>query len=249
MRKLLFIPLLFLLLFPAISLAAVMATDTFTEASDTALDAHTKDTGGSWVADTQALDLDVEAATDTLVLTTGSGLSVSVIDDANSETDYFTEIEAVTGGTGASDRIGSAVRCDATPNYTSGDCYIFRIRGSDGWTLLRLDSGSFNSLDSDTGFNTANGVNGSTVIKLKLQVEGTGATVTLNAWIELDGGGYSQVVTNLSDSSANRIVTAGKPGVHIGSTQNPAITWFNAEDLTSGGTIAPLAYEYYQQGN
>ena len=238
MRKL----LLTLLFFASLAFAGTpIKTDTFTEASDTFLKAHTSESGGSWQG--AATTFEITATTDDVKF--GAAATGSLIgDEAPSETDYFQECEGTLGGTATTDRWGVDVRADGTTTHAAGTSSYYFLRmtgntvGNVTWDFFRVDSGApTTSGITGTTSGTKASVDLDDPVKLKLTVSGTGATVTLTLEYDenIDGGGFGGFTTlaTLSDTHANRIVTAGNIGIYI-RNQNARITSCNAEDLTSG---------------
>jgi hypothetical protein len=227
--------LIFLLLFAGIANADVIKNDTFTVGSDTALESHTSDSGGAWV-NANSTGITVSASLDAAINESASTRTPTGDEDPT-ETDYFVEVTGTLGGTAVSDNIGVVVRGNHDPSTgtsANSDYYDFIIRGSDGWFLRRCIAGACGTaiLDSDNSYTGDNSIGAATVVKVKLEVTGTGATVNLKGYIDPDGGGYD-LVTNFDDTNAARIVAAGNVGFEIRGV-NAAITEFNAEDFQAG---------------
>lgn len=228
---------------------ATIKTDTFTVGSNTTLDAHTSDTGGGWQG-SEAIDFTALAATDDVQCNTA--LRACIADETITETDYFCEITGTMGGTATNDRIGLVTRAQDGSSFLDGTSsyYAFRMFGDSGWDIVRFDAGAgvtsgLSGTLSDATWLADNSIGTTDSIKMKMTVSGTGATVTITLELDFDTGsgfsGYSTVST-VSDTHANRIVTAGHPGIYM-RNGNSRITYFNAEDLT-GGSVAPQAYYY-----
>lgn len=95
------------------------------------------------------------------------------------------------------------------PNTAGVDGYVLEITnnaGADDWDLYRVIDASASLLTALTNTELAVGDS------LGLEVLGTGATVTLNAYHKPSAGSWTLVGT-VGDSDASRIVTAGNIGI------------------------------------
>lgn len=220
---------------------AVIKLDTFTVAANTPLENHISDSGGGWQGN-EVDHFDVIATADE-AQPDGTGPStVSIIgDEGPLETDYFAEVIGKTGGT-ATHGIGVVVRASggAVHERQTHNSYSFYLRGADGWRLQRLNNGSVSLTQSDTGYVAANGITGSTVLGLRLEVRGQGVNTNLKCYIDPDGGGY-QLVLDFTDSGGGAIDVAGNPGILFQGALCSA-TFFNAEDFVvpAAGKLSTL---------
>lgn len=229
---------------------ATIKTDNFTEASDTALESHTSDSGGGWRGEEEFMD--VIAATNSLSCD-NADINTAIGDEAPSETDYFVEATGILNGESTSHRWGIVARGQdgATHAALSSSYYFVRMTGaafgSVTWNFFKVVSGTVSSLGiSGTTSGTKGNVDLDDEVKLKMTVQGTGATVTITLEYDenIDGGGFSgySSLSTITDTGANRITSAGDVGVYLRGT-SARISYFNAEDLTSG-SVAPQSYYY-----
>ena len=231
--------LLFLLLLsPVLGVGAVIKTDLFDEASDTELGIHTSDSGGGWQGSSTSLN--VLGATDDVQDIISSTVSM-IGDEDPTETDYFMECNFTMGGATSTDRVGVLARSDGGATHTSGSSsyYKFRMLGDSGWSLWRVEAGvpdqtGLNGTIANASYISSAGIGTGDIVKMKMQVEGTGATVTFTLSIDPDELGYDVVSSGTTDTDANRIVTAGNVGIIMRQTV-ARIKDCNAEDLLSGG--------------
>lgn len=229
---------------------AVIKTDTFTVGSDTPLESHTSDSGGGWQG--EATFFDVINTTDSLACD-NTAINTTIGDENPSETDYYAEATGTINASTSADRWGVVVRGQdgATHAAASSSYYFLRMTGgavgSVTWDFFKVVSGTVSTLGiSGTTSGTKASVDGDDEVKLKLTVQGTGATVTLTLEYDenIDGGGFGGYTTlsTVTDTGANRIVAAGNPGIYMRGT-NARVSTFSAQDLTSSG-VAPQMYYY-----
>lgn len=121
---------------------------------------------------------------------------------------------------------------------TSGvDGYVLQVSAvagaaNDSWDIVRYNDNSGTSVSSLGTQEVSAGD------KIGLEVTGTGATVTLRAYL-YSGGSWSQVGSDASDTSGSRITSSGYIGLHIQDTGN-ACRWddFGGGAISSGSSIA-----------
>jgi hypothetical protein len=135
--------------------------------------------------------------------------------------DCYSQITQVqSGGDGAA--MVRLTEYDATPTM-----YVCNVFSNTIETLRYNNSSSSTSLQSSAVTSANNGV-------IKLQVTGSGATVTLKAYYQ-----GSQVGADISDTNASRITAAGQTGVVIYTIgADGDYDDFSVDDLTGGATTA-----------
>jgi hypothetical protein len=179
------------------------ANDTFTDGTVN-LDAHTKDSGGSWT-NSNGLNLtnglQIDGPNDVIRSTaSASNGAAAVIDDTVTCYDYKVVMDARTGSTGTN-RIGPLARFD----LTTGDGYWLRTSGSGSVSLYILDGGSATTeLCTATISSLLGSFSTSTMYTLRLEVDGS----SLGAYIN-----DTEVCT-----TTDTTYTAGKPGVKTTNT-------------------------------
>lgn len=134
---------------------------------------------------------------------------------------------------------GDRAECGVVARATgSGDFYAFAIRSGGGNSqLYRFNGGTKTQLDVDSA--TFTYVSGAPI---ELQVTGTGATVTVQAW-------YNSVqMFNYADTDASRITGAGQAGVYNWGLGTATFDDFSVDDLQSAATQATpgsmMAYSF-----
>ena len=216
---------------------AVIKTDTFTVSSNEALESHTSDSGGGWQG-SEDVHFDVIDGSPDAVFADTANVVTAIGDEDPSVTDYTVEIEGVIGGTATTDRCGLLLRSGggATQSASTSSYYFLRVTGNTltnmTWDFYRVDSGSpTTSGISGTTTGTLANLDTDDTFKLRATISGTGATVTILCEYDenIDGGGYGgfSTLTTLSDTHANRIVTAGNVGIYMRGT-NASILDFSA---------------------
>lgn len=117
------------------------------------------------------------------------------------------------------------------PNSANLDAYLLEVTvatGSDTWVLWRFNNASAASIATLTATEVAVGD------QIGLEVTGTGATVTLNAYHKPSAGSWTLVGTH-GDSDASRITSAGYIGIETAAT-----LWY-LDDFGGGEVVVPPA--------
>lgn len=135
----------------------------------------------------------------------------------------------------ASAYIGPAVRASNTQNT----CYGFTASTTES-ALFRYVNGTYTQLGS-VGPGFASGT------RLRIEVEGTGATVTLRVYADT-GGGFAPVTAiavggTINDTSGSRIVTPNYCGFagYGAASANADLDDWSFEDLASSGVTGTMA--------
>jgi hypothetical protein len=239
-----------LLLVSAVVYAAVtIKNDTFTVGSDTLLSAHTSASGGAWQG-TTCPNFTVLNTGGYLYVSTGTGISTCIGDEAPSQTDYVCTATVTTGGTATTDRAGIVVRADGTTTHTAAGSSYYFLRLTGGavgavtWNMYRVDSGTPDTTPGDCATDCSGTlalVDSDDPVKLRLTVSGTGATVTLVVETDenIDGAGFDGFVTRqtIADTDAGRIVAANNVGIYMRNA-NATLDDLVCEDLTGG--VVPI---------
>lgn len=186
---------------------SVLFADTFTRGDNDALGANWTEINGNWQIATNKLQVETQVSTPpTVVLTTSSAhaavADVKVTVTQASATGDGGPVARWTGG----DVTSHGYACDVFSN----SCDINRYDTSEIGVLLRTASIT----------QVADGV-------IALEVSGTGAAVTLKQYYQGTQRGADYV-----DSSANRITTADRTGVHNFGTAPQDYDDFQVEDPT-----------------
>jgi hypothetical protein len=240
-----------LLLVSAVVYAAVtIKNDTFTVGSDTLLSAHTSASGGAWQG-TTCPNFTVLNTGGYLYVSTGTGVSSCIGDEAPSQTDYVCTATVTTGGTSAdNDRAGIVMRADGTTTHTAaGSTYYFlRASGSatdQNWNVFRADTGTptTSGFTGGTYSGTLAGVDTDDPIKLRMTITGSASPVTLLVEVDenIDGAGFDGFTTlaTVTDTAGGTspITTAGNVGVYMRNA-NATLDDLVCEDLTGG--VVPI---------
>lgn len=165
--------------------------------------------------------------------------------------DYWAEIIGRTQDTGANDEVGVCVRLAATPT-TSTAGYIAVLEGATGVVHVRR---SWDGADLFT--ETISGFSATTDYRIRIQAEGTGATVTVSLWVD----DVEAASSPYSDTDASRITSVNAPGLYArdgggGTAAIPRIYEFDSGQVGQvgegggnpgggGGSILPLLNAYY----
>ena len=209
-------------------------TDTFTEASDTALESHTSDSGGGWSgADTTAFD--VIAATDEVKRDFAGVAKAASGDEAPTSADYYVTVngKTVDDGNFVVDGFGPAVRIADASNFY----YVQVLRGtstaSEGRLRLYKNVATVHTqIGSDYNITS---FAGSTYYDVKLQIEGT----SLEVW--LDG------TSRIGPETDSALSAAGEVGFAI-RNNDPLITSLDSDYLAAGVSIPVIMNHLRQQG-
>lgn len=228
----------------------VFRLDNFVEAGDPFLKSgHTPDTGVAWVGN--GTTVKIESSSSSAWQATAGVTSGLIGADNPTDADYFAEITAKIGGVATTDRVGVICRAEGstTFEFNTHTYYLFRVTGSAvpnvPWTFWRCDDGVLTASGfTGTVSGTLPNVKSSDEIKLKMTVTGTGATVTIKLEYDenISGAGFSgySTLSTITDTSVTvgheRITAAGNAGFY-GRDVNFRISYFNAEDLISSGTV------------
>ena len=192
---------------------AIIKTDTFTEASDTALESHTSDSGGGW-SGFNTTSFDVVGADDEVKVDALSDLYAAGTETPSSA-DYWCNVNCRTVATTIR-RIGSCVR--VSTGTTDVNCYALVVTGSDGsWRLRKILSAAITQIAGGT----ISGFNAATWYDLKVQAQGT----TIKGFID------GSEVASVTDSDISAV---GKVGI-FGRGTEPRITSLTSEDFAGGG--------------
>lgn len=201
---------------------ALPVQDTFTEASDTALESHSPETSHSWSgAETTAWD--VTASTD-VAQRDGTNNQLAALAVGGSDADYLVEGTFATGGSGGDDRFGLYGRYNGASFGSQSGYFGGKGTGADGsWALSRLDAGSFNTL----GSGSISGFSASTEYKFGVHMNGNQISLYIDDVEE---------VAPVTDSTYSAVGSIGM----FGRGTNMWCTLIEAESLAAGGgTILP----------
>lgn len=190
-----------------------IVTDTFTEGSNTNLNAHTPEVGGAW---SYAMGTwTVVGATDIVQLSSGQEFAWNAAVPPGA--DYYAEVTGRTGATNATDRFGVAIRGDGGGYAAAGtDCYYAYIRGDGVLSVLEQTNGVIAAPSGYSGDYTITGFSASTDYTLRLEVSGS----TITAYID----GVSRATASDSTISA-----AGRIGIYLRNS-SAYITSINSDD-------------------
>lgn len=206
-------------------MASTFFNDTFTEASDTPLESHTSDSGHTYRSGSYEQAFTVYSSGD-VVRREGTGTggrNIAVVSCTPPSADHVGYCQGTMGAVGAStvNNFGLYIRSDDY-FFNDAEYYSFQIRSETGWYLTYDESGStIGTLASDSTYVGDQSLTGSSVVTLKIQVETINAsTVRFNGWIDIDAGGYSQIITNVDHTdnqfSTETVVTkAGNPNFYL----------------------------------
>jgi hypothetical protein len=222
---------------------AIIKTDNFDPGvSDQTLDNHTSDTGGGWQGNADIV-FTAYAATDQVQRNT-SGIATVIGDEANTDADYYVEVQGTLGGVTTNDRIGCIARSngDSTQAFNTSTFYVFRMDGDSGWKFYRTESGAIQTdgFDpdlvpiADDNYISNKGIDTDDPIKMRMTVTGTvDPQIILEIDQNIDGGGFGGyvVVAAFCDHDSNHITSVGDPGLYMRDT-NSAITYMQAETTT-----------------
>ena len=201
--------------------------DTFTEGSDTALESHTPDVaGGQWTTDWDGNRFDIVAATD-MVKSDRAAAAFAPSEPTPGSADYWCMVRAATNDDGTAKRVGAGVRMDAAAN----DGYCLYNRGNDDRYLVRVVTDSESTIDTDAWGGTS-----STFYHIKLQAEGTGATVTLSMWYKGTSEPGGAADDTYADTDAARLTGTDKAGLYIRGVE-PRIDSVKADVVAAGVTV------------
>jgi len=152
---------------------ASIVRDTFTEAVDTNLTAHTPEVGGAWTA---ATTFTVIGATDIVKINSGQEFFWNAAVPPSA--DYRASVTGRTVATGSTDRFGVAFRGDGGNFATAGtDTYYTYIRGDGVMQLFKQVNGAITTLGTDY---TIPGFSASTDYKCEGGAVGTSITAYLD---------------------------------------------------------------------
>lgn len=134
--------------------------------------------------------------------------------------DYWAEIIARTVDTGANDEVGVAVRLASSSTSAAG--YIAVLEGGTGVIHVRRSWDG-----SDLFTETISGFSASTDYRIRIQAEGTGATVTVSLWVD----DVEAASSPYSDTDASRITSVNDPAFYV-------------RDGGGASTAIPRVYEF-----
>lgn len=216
---------------------AQFASDTFTGTSGTELSAYNAAWTRHTVASTATIDGRISSANRLRGVGSGGGAAVYYHSGSPAGSDYSVTVD-VTEMSDAMYGAGPCARMDTVAN-TFYYARWYTVGATDVIQLYRFVAGAVTQLGSDVNANFTTG----TTRALKLEVTGTGATVTVNVYI--DGSGTPSIT--YPDTDATRITATGKAGFRLGygGSSTPSDTTclhldnFSADDVGGGG---PTAY-------
>lgn len=204
--------------------------DTFTEGSNTNLESHTPEVGGTWnYLGTDAWT--VIAATDRVITpATDPGILFAVNGATPPSADYWVEVTGATIGTNLRDKFGACVRKD-TNTYATANGYFAFVQGDGILSCSSIVAGSENQ--EGTNYNIPS-FSASTEYTVRLHVVGTSLTVYLD--------GVSRITATDSGVSAT-----GSAGMIIRdfSTAGTYITSIDSDDGVSASSV-PVFYRHLQ---
>lgn len=187
-----------------------LASDTFTETSDTALASHTAETGGTWqLHPSYSAAATVSGSLDRMFPTATTAYFLNV---TPTNADYCVSADYY-NVTSVSANIGIALRMSATTD----DMYFFRLNSGTSWEWIARISGANGTIgpSSTNSLPTAGG----SPVNVKICAAGSALTVFFN--------GVQDTSLNRTDSS---ITAAGKPGFRA-STGVTATTGFHLDNF------------------
>lgn len=179
--------------------------DTCTDTAGTLIDAHTANTGGTWIKNTEQPGTGVISDANRM-RSTSTTIGMYYCPATPATADYATQADFVPVGSPASDNyMGIWVRF--TTGAVRTGYLLAYARALSRWELVRHNAGSFTILATYSATLTA-----STTVRLT--VTGTGTTVTCIANI----GGTDRIIFN--DTSGSRITSVNKAGVFFNGTSS-----------------------------
>lgn len=192
-----------------------LITDTFTDTVATSLDAHTSDTGGTWVeiVSDWSISATNEASTD------GVGVGMARQTTALSGNDQNSKIAISAYGVNGQNGAFARMTSDASPNHD----------GYSAYTLAASLIGFFKTVDgTNTALDTNQSITESAPDDVECEVNGSTMISRFNG----------STLHNFSDSSLTAGLFAGMRQRRIGDL----ITRFDAQDLVVGGAsnVVPL---------
>lgn len=194
-------------------------TDTFTEGSNTNLNAHTPEVGGAW---SYAMGTwTVVGATDVVQLSSGQEFAWNSASPPGAN--YYVEAVGRTVATNATDRFGVAIGDGGGYAAVGTDCYYLYVTGAGSLVMLEQANGSIAAPSSYSGDYTIPGFSASTDYTIRLDRNGS----TLTGYLD----GVARVTATDSTFSAN-----GQAGIYLRNS-SAYITSLSADDGVSSLTL------------
>ena len=193
-------------------------SDSFTEASQTPLESHSPETGGTWGGDSTSLTVE----NDGLLRAEDNAARYAAFNSATPAANtYYVAVTGSCGDVNSTDEFGAVGRWDTSSGI---DGYQCKLKGNGYLVLRAYESGTLVDLNGASGKDITSWFTASSTYTVVLSVAG-------NAYGDIQCGVYEgETLKDSVVASSHTVETrVGKAGIHI-YQGNASITSIQAED-------------------